>query len=130
MVYVTDTHSLVWFFNGEETKLGKEALVAFLEVEDGKAKMVIPSIVLAEIVYLAEKERLGLQFKEVIKKLEESSNYLIYPLNLEIVMRTSEMHDMGDIHDRIIAATVKQVDGILITKDPEIQAHGSIKTIW
>jgi len=53
MVHVIDTHALVWFLEGNE-KLGRKALKVF---RDSTEKLIIPSIVLAEIKYLSYKGR-------------------------------------------------------------------------
>jgi len=50
MIYVTDTHGLVWYLTGDE-KLSKSARQVFENAESGEDIIVIPSIVLAEILY-------------------------------------------------------------------------------
>lgn len=56
MTYVVDTHGLIFFF-AEKERLGEKALALF---RDPKAKLIVPSIVLAEIKHLAYKKKLEL----------------------------------------------------------------------
>lgn len=51
MVHIIDTHALVWFLEGNE-KLGRKALKV---LKNSREKLVIPSIVLAEVKYLSLK---------------------------------------------------------------------------
>ncbi len=53
-VYVIDTHALIWYLRGSD-RLGAAARAAFDDVTSGRAHMVVPAIVLAELVMLAEK---------------------------------------------------------------------------
>jgi len=49
--YVVDTHALYWYLTAAP-QLGANALIAFREGEQGKARLYIPGIVLAELYYL------------------------------------------------------------------------------
>lgn len=50
MYYVTDTHSLVWYFTSDP-RLSSKALSAFSEAErDGN--IIVPAVVLAEIMFI------------------------------------------------------------------------------
>jgi len=49
MVYVADTHSLLWYLY-DVPRLGLRAEAAFREVSAGRATLLIPAIVLAETV--------------------------------------------------------------------------------
>ena len=64
MIYVTDTHSLVWFL-ANDSKLGKDALSAFRSADEG----IIPAIVIAEVLYIAEKRGASAQLSALLKKL-------------------------------------------------------------
>lgn len=48
-VYVTDTHSLVWYFTKQHKRLSRRALAAFKQAEDSEAFIYIPSVALWEI---------------------------------------------------------------------------------
>ncbi|BCB95755.1 hypothetical protein JZK55_06770 [Dissulfurispira thermophila] len=53
MVYVVDTHAIVWFFE-DSSELGKNALNA---LASKNSRLIIPTIVLAEIFYLSQRRR-------------------------------------------------------------------------
>jgi len=55
-VYVTDTHSLVWYFTQQRKKLSRRALTAFEQAEDSEAFIYIPAVALWEI---SRHEQLG-----------------------------------------------------------------------
>ncbi len=55
-VYVADTHSLLWYLY-DVPRLGSRAEVASREVSAGRATLLIPAIVLAEIVHIVERRR-------------------------------------------------------------------------
>ena len=50
MDYVTDTHSLVWYFT-DDARLSIKALKAFEQTTE-EGIMIVPSIVLAEIMFI------------------------------------------------------------------------------
>jgi predicted nucleic acid-binding protein len=54
--YVTDTHALIWYLNGSQ-RLGAQARAAFDSASAGASQIVVPVIVFAEIVFLAERRR-------------------------------------------------------------------------
>jgi PIN domain nuclease of toxin-antitoxin system len=58
--YVTDAHSLVWYF-GDDSRLSKKALLAFEETTKAGV-IIIPAVVLAEIIFIAKKGRITLTF--------------------------------------------------------------------
>ena len=68
MDYVTDTHSLVWYFT-EDPRLSKKALEAFERTVE-KNVIIVPTIVLAEIMFISKKGDVNITFEETLKKLE------------------------------------------------------------
>ena len=53
MNYVTDSHSLVWYFTGD-SRLSKKALMVF-EGTIKEGMIIIPAVVLAEVMFIAKK---------------------------------------------------------------------------
>jgi predicted nucleic acid-binding protein len=53
MDHVTDTHSIVWYFT-DDTRLSRRALDVF-EKTIREGVIIIPTVVLAEIMYIAGK---------------------------------------------------------------------------
>ena len=83
MIYVTDTHSLVWYFT-ESQRLSKRALEAF-ESTVKEGLVIVPTVVLAEIMFIAEKGKVSLSFEETLRKIREYENFDIAPLDVDIL---------------------------------------------
>ena len=117
--YVTDTQALVKIMMGKKA-INDKAHQAFLSADKGECIIIIPAVVLMEVLYLFEKNRIevGLLHTE---DLLRGQNYQFEPLSLEILKTASEIDDIPELHDRLIAATAKYLDIPLITNDPLIK---------
>ena len=69
MIYVADTHGLIWFLTKDD-KLGKEAATIFYNTDRGKSLVVIPTIVIAEVMYIVENKYPQIKFSDLLEKLE------------------------------------------------------------
>ncbi len=128
MTYVTDTHSLVWYFT-EDCRLSKNALKAF----EGTIKegiIIIPTVVLAEIMFIAKKGRIPITFEEALKKIEEYENFDIAPMDVDILKVADKIGTDIEMHDKIIVATAIFFNAALITKDKLIKEAKIVSTIW
>ena len=92
--------------------------------------MSIPSIVVAELMYIAEYKDLSLKFKDLLSKIEESKNYAVYNLDLEVLIETMNYKKLKDIHDKIIVATAVLNKSKLITSDGDVKKSGYVEVIW
>jgi PIN domain nuclease of toxin-antitoxin system len=128
-MYVTDTHSFIWFLEGDK-KLGKKALAVFQACDEGKEIIVIPSIVLLECMFVYEKKRIEAEFQEITRKLEGSLNYQVYPLDEDIVHLCQNLNQVIEMHDRIITATARLLNAPLLTKDENIVKSKIVNTVW
>ena len=129
MIYVTDTHPLFWFLSNNP-KLSKSALEIFEGAEKGEYTIIIPSIVLAELMYILEKKKSREKFKEILDRLEFARNYDVYPLDTEILGKAYEITNLKELHDRIVIATAKLLDCGVITKDEDITKSREVECIW
>lgn len=127
-MYVTDTHSLLWFLTGDD-KLGGRSREIFRSCDKGEVVITIPSIVLLECLYVCEKKGANLRFSQIIESLEGNYNYVIYPLDTEVVLKC-EATMLAEPHDRIIVATAKLLNAKVITKDDKIRASKLVETVW
>lgn len=128
MNYVTDTHSLVWYFT-DDTHLSKNALEAFEETIN-EGIIIVPSIVLAEIMFIANKGKISLTFQETLKRIEEYENFDIAPLNAEILKVADKVETDLEIHDKLIIATALYFKSALITRDDRLRNVGICSIIW
>ena len=118
--FVTDTQALVKFMMGKKV-INDRAHQAFLSADKAKSTIIIPAIVFMEVLYLFEKNRIDISLFQT-EDLLKSQNYQFEPLSLEILKTASQITDIPELHDRLIAATARYLDIPLITNDPVIRA--------
>jgi predicted nucleic acid-binding protein len=118
--FVTDTQALVKFMMGKKV-INDRFHRAFLSADKADSTIVIPAIVLMEVLYLFEKNRIDISLFQT-EDLLKSENYQFEPLSLQILKTASEITDIPELHDRLIAATARYLDLPLITNDPVIRA--------
>ncbi|MBU4298817.1 type II toxin-antitoxin system VapC family toxin [Patescibacteria group bacterium] len=123
MEIVVDSHTLFWFLTNNP-KLSAKAK-RLIETSE---KVIIPSIVLMEILYLLEKNNLSYQFVEFLSELK-IRNYLVYPLDLKVIAQTLGISSGLEMHDRLIIATAQIFNSPLISKDTQIKNY-YLRTIW
>lgn len=128
MDYVTDTHSLVWYFT-EDSRLSKKALEAFERTKE-EGLIVVPSVVLAEIMFIAKKGKITLTFEESLNKIEEYENFDITPLDADLLRVANSIEADLEMHDKLIVATALYFNATLITKDKLIRDSGMCSTTW
>lgn len=128
MNYVTDTHALIWYFTDDQ-RLGKKALKAF----DGTLKagrIIVPTVVLAEMIFIAKKGRIPLGFVETTARIEALANFEIVALDLDVLKIADSIGVPLEMHDKLIVATALRYGASLITKDEQITKSKVVKTIW
>jgi PIN domain nuclease of toxin-antitoxin system len=129
MIYVTDTHALVWWIEGN-SRLSATASAA---LADPRAQVIVPSIVLAEIRFLYARGRILIDLDATLAHIRSAPNYRTHPLDEQVVA----LLPAGlDIHDGIIVATALLTANTpgqtvaLITRDAQITASGVVPVIW
>ena len=125
--YVTDTQALAKFMMGEKV-INNAAHQAYLSADKGEATIIIPAIVLMEVLYLFEKNRIEIGLLQT-EDLMESQNYQFEPLSFEILRTASQIDDIPELHDRLIAATAKYFDLPIIINDPVISRSRFVQII-
>ncbi|MCP4659431.1 MAG: type II toxin-antitoxin system VapC family toxin [bacterium] len=132
-VYVLDTHALIWHLQGSDS-LSPKARSILDDVDAGKATAIVPSIVLVEMVYLAEKNRIGPESLDAALRCfrEGDENYQLAPLDLAVTegLRQLSRATVPDMPDRIIAATAFALDLPLLSTDAKIAALDEIEVVW
>lgn len=126
--YATDTVGLI--LRIERRKLGATARSIFEAAESGSVTIHIPTLVFAEILYLAEKQRIGLSLSSVIDYLQQFPNYKQYPMSLAVIQSAADITNIPELHDRLTAGTARSLHLALITNDPAIQASLHVRTVW
>ena len=100
MDYVTDTHSILWYFT-EDPRLSKRAFDVF-ERTVREGFIIIPAVVLAEIMFIAKKGRITLTFEETLRKIERYENFDLAPLDVDILKVANKIEANLEMHDRLI----------------------------
>ncbi len=126
--YVTDTYSIVWHLL-EDSRLGKKALEIF-EESASKSMIFIPTIVLAEMMFISEKGKVKISFKETLEKIENCEKFEIIPLDLYIVRIASKLEYDLEMHDRLIVATALYFSTALLTSDEMIKSADIVEVVW
>ncbi len=129
MIYVMDTHALVWYLEGDN-KLGPNARAV---MRGESQRLIIPTIVLAEIRCLSSRGKIDLSLGEIFECIEEDARCVVYPLDVNVV----ELMPLKlEMHDAIICATAILYrdrlgeDVRVITKDEQITASHLIDVVW
>ncbi len=128
MDHVTDTHSIVWYFT-DDPRLSRHALEVF-EKTIREEVIIIPIVVLAEIMYISNKGKITLTFDETLQKINSYENFIVAPLDLEILKVAEKIKLNLEMHDKLIVATTLYYNASLITRDPLITKSGACTTIW
>ena len=128
MDHITDTHSIVWYFT-DDPRLSRRALEVF-EKTIKEGAIIIPTVVLAEIMYIAGKGKITLTFVETLQKIDSYENFIVAALDLEILKVAEKIKLNLEMHDKLIAATTLYYNASLITRDPLITKSGACTTIW
>ena len=81
--YVTDTVGLIVYL--EKRRLGKQARHIFDSAENAATIIYVPAMVFAEILYLAEKNRISTSLPDVKLLLQTHPNFREYPMTRAVV---------------------------------------------
>ncbi|GBC75881.1 hypothetical protein HRbin07_00073 [bacterium HR07] len=128
-LYVVDTHALFWYLTASP-QLGSQALQAFQAAEQGHAKIIVPTIVLAELYFLNEKLGQPLNFIEEYRKMLASGLFEFSPLDEALILLFPYLPGIHEMHDRIVAAVALRFQAPLLTRDAEIRRSGIIAVQW
>jgi len=70
------------------------------------------------------------KFREILDKITNSSNYEVYDLNLNIILKLEELNKIRELHDRIIIATAVLTDSEIMTRDKNIRESNYVRVVW
>ena len=118
MIYL-DTHVVAWLYAGELDRLSPFASER-IEAED----VVISPMVVLELTYLHEIERLLVDAPVIIESLEAAIGLRVCTLPFHrLVMEAASQKWTRDPFDRIIVANAVCAQSPLLTKDRQILQH-------
>jgi len=128
-VYVTDTHALIWLMN-EPERLGVRAQAAFDAVDRGKALLLVPAIVVAEIIFTAARGRVVIDVSKTMAYLTQHPAIELVDLSIAVVLTMRTATVIPEMHDRLIVCEAFLRQATLITIDRSIVTSGFVPTIW
>ena len=128
MHYVLDTHTLIWYFIGSK-RLQRSAKQAIEECGRRGGLLLVPTIVLAEALDIAEKQRVTFDFAEMYRLIRAESTFEIIGFSPEIFSEVVKIKRVKEMHDRIIVATARFYRAGIITKDKIIRESGEVETL-
>lgn len=126
--YIADTMALI--LRLEKRRMPQKAKDIFNDGENGKVQIQIPAIVFAEIAYLSEKRKIEANLIDVRRYINNNLTIMECPMTLTIVEQAFLINDIPELHDRLIAASGKNINATVITNDPLIEKSVHVKTIW
>lgn len=124
MKIIADTHSLFWYFIADK-KLSKSAK----EMIDNAENIFVPTVVLAELLYLFNKKNKQTQFSSILTEFKENPKYIVVSLDLGIFETMIGFSNSLEIHDAAIVATAIVLGVPFLTKDETIRKVYK-NTIW
>lgn len=127
--YIADTHSLIWYL-GAPDRLGSSARRAFAEATSGRARIIVPVIVLAEIVFIVERGRVRADAGDILRRIRSSRAFEVVPLTLATILRLPTLVQVPEMHDRLLVAEALARKAPLISCDRAIAEAGVIPIVW
>jgi PIN domain nuclease of toxin-antitoxin system len=127
---VTDTHALL--YHAAARTLGPKAAAVFRAAEARKAVIYVPAAVIWEVTLLARAGKINLRRtpRAFFTDLFTNVAYQPYDLTRDQVFDADELRFNRDPFDGLIVAAARVLELPLITRDAEIVASQSVKTIW
>jgi len=119
MIYLLDTHVLIWFLTGDKKLKPRHREI----LSNQNHRFLVSTIVLAELKYLDAAKRIPLNFGLVLKLLTKSKNCVILPVDQEVI---AQMPLGLNIHDALIVGSgiayhhATKNDLQVVTEDHEI----------
>jgi PIN domain nuclease of toxin-antitoxin system len=109
--------------------MGPAAKVAMQAADRGENTVYVSIFSLVEILYLSEKRRIPITFRQAIDTLVSLDNYRIVDLTVEIIAVAESVRGL-ELHDRLIVATARSLGIPLLTSDETITNSKLVDIVW
>ena len=93
--FVTDTMAYILYL--EKRKMPGKAKEIFNNAKKGLNRIFVPSIVIAEIGYLSEKNRIDINLDTVQKHLKDNPSFKEQVLDIRIIKTSFEIDDIPEL---------------------------------
>lgn len=131
---VLDTHTLVWWVNGDGQLSPKARRAVAAELSSNEGAVLISSISAWEIVMLLKADRLTLTMgvDDWLETVASIEGVRFVPVNNEVSVESTRLP--GDFHkdpaDRMIVALARRLNAPLVTADTKIHDYKHVRSIW
>ena len=127
MNYLLDTHTLIWFLNGDNSLTSK----ARKAIESDNATNFVSIASLWEISIKLSLDRLEIKFSfETISKEFDKNNFQLLPITFKDILVLSKLpFHHRDPFDRMIISQSIANDFTIISKDKEFGSY-KVKLLW
>jgi predicted nucleic acid-binding protein len=102
----------------------------FAAAERGETRLVLSSIVIAELYYANRKFDLFAEFSSVFRRLQQAPHFRLVGFEADQVLDFMENEGVPEMHDRIIAGLARRLEAPLLTSDARIADAGVAKIVW
>ncbi|SRR5258706_9541261 len=128
MEYLLDTHSFLWFINGDE-QLSEKAKIAIQDPDATKYVSIVSFWEIAIKISLG-KIKLDMAYQDLQQHIS-ANGFEILPITFEhtIELTTLDFHHR-DPFDRIIIAQALIEQFVLISKDGNFNKYNNLKLLW
>jgi predicted nucleic acid-binding protein len=118
---------------GDRRRLSRPVQRIFTSAEEGRAQILVPSIVLVETIFLLQRQKVKESVLNNLMELTElpDANFFVTPLDLAVVhaLQSFGPAAVPELSDRIIAATALALRLPLLTTDGSIARSGLVTVI-
>jgi PIN domain nuclease of toxin-antitoxin system len=132
MKYILDTHTWVWW-HMSPNKLSKK-VQKVIENMKGTNEILLSAISPWEFSKLIEKKRIGISCdpEDWIKSALDMPKLRLVPLSPILAYRSTILPQPfhNDPADQIIAATARDENATILTKDERILAYKYVRSLW
>ena len=127
--FVVDAHALWWYIMARE-RLSHAAANVFRLAEQGRASLIVPAIVVAELYYLSVKLGEPLMPSSLLTELAPTIGLELSVLGQDQLELLPLLTEIPEMHDRLIAAAAMDLDAAVVTRDPDLFASPQVATVW
>jgi PIN domain nuclease of toxin-antitoxin system len=132
VIYVTDTHALVFYVTGALRRMSPRCVRIFRRAEEQRDRVHVPVTCFFEMALLFERGRIKSQpgLDECHALIAAFPGLPIEPLGWEDVREARALTGLVDPFDRLIAGTALRLEVPLLTDDERIRRSGLVRTVW
>ena len=127
--FVADTHALWWFLRFPK-RLSPAASAVFQLAKTGNATIIVPAIAVAELYFLSVKMRQPFVPSALLDALASVSGIELSSLGRGQLEKLDELHEIPEMHDRLIAAESFVRSAPVVTRDEVLTNSARVETVW